>query len=85
MIPERKRFDALLQSGLMDRLAQSSFGEKGNPALGAITDEIAAALAHNTDASDLALSVCSSCGYLLIDTEGGVCPNCEGTDIVAVQ
>ena len=85
LIPERKRFGALAQSGLMDRLAQHSFGDGGNPALQAITDEIATALAHNSDAGDLALSMCGSCGYLLVDDTRETCPNCEAADIVTVQ
>ena len=85
LIPERKRFGALIQSGLMDRLAQRSYGENGDPALGTITDELAAALAHNSDATELALSMCNSCGYLLVDDDRETCPNCEAADIGAVQ
>jgi Fe-S-cluster-containing hydrogenase component 2 len=81
LIPETRRLDTLRQSGLLERVARRSYGEQGNDAVGAIVDEIAAALAHHTDARALALSMCARCGYLLLDGEAETCPNCGATDI----
>jgi ferredoxin len=84
LIPQQRRFDTLVQSGLLDVLAEGSFGEKGSDAVQTIVAEIADALAHNMDAGDLEVTMCSQCGYLLVDSTAETCPQCEAAEIVRV-
>jgi ferredoxin len=84
LIPESKRLKALIQSGLMDRLVQESLGEMGSDAVGTVMEALVAALDRNLDADEMALSVCKSCGYLLVDGASETCPNCEGTELTHV-
>jgi Fe-S-cluster-containing hydrogenase component 2 len=83
LIPEAKRLDTLRQSGLLERIAQRSYGERGNDAVGAVLDEIANALAHHSDTRALAPSVCARCGYLIADGEAEKCPHCDATEMNA--
>jgi ferredoxin len=84
LIPQERRFDALVQSGLIDALVSGSFGETGNDAVQTIVDEIANALAHNDDAADLDVSLCNKCGYLIVDGRAETCPHCQASEIVQI-
>ena len=84
LIPESKRLKALIQSGLLDDLVQSSLGKAGSDAVGAVIDAIITSLDRNMDAHKRALSVCKNCGYLLVDDTSATCPHCEGADLAHV-
>ena len=81
LIPETRRLQTLIQSGLLDDLVQDNLGEGGGEAVRTALAALVAAIEGHADAPDMALSVCKNCGYLLVEDASEACPNCEGTDL----
>ena len=81
LIPETKRLQTLLQSGLLDDLVRDSLGQAVGKTIRNALEALVAAIEGHADAPDMALSVCKNCGYLLVDDARETCPNCEGTDL----
>ena len=79
LIPQKERLQTLIESGLLERLAEASYGEDGNPGVQAALDQIVAALEHNQDLSETPVAVCAECGTLLVGAASSSCPHC-GTE-----
>lgn len=71
LIPQKERLQTLIESGLLQALAQD-----GSDGVQAALDQVIAALAQNQDAPDVSIAVCAECGTLLVDDARETCPHC---------
>ena len=76
LIPQKERLQTLIQSGVLQTLAETG---DSDGAL-AVLDQILAALEQNRDAPEMSVAVCAECGTLVVDDEGTSCPHCGAED-----
>ena len=79
LIPEKERLQTLTASGLLQELAQASYGEAGSDGVLAALEQVVAALEQNQDVPDAPVAVCAECGTLLVGEMRESCPHC-GSD-----
>jgi Fe-S-cluster-containing hydrogenase component 2 len=82
LIPQKEQLQTLIQSGLLQALAQASYGETGNDSVQAALAQVVAALEQNRDAPEHSVAVCAKCGTLLVDDERSSCPHCGAEELL---
>jgi Fe-S-cluster-containing hydrogenase component 2 len=77
LIPQKERLQSLIQSGLLQKLAEDGEGGANIEGILAVLDQIVSALEQNQDTAHLPVTVCAQCGALLVGKESATCPHCE--------
>jgi hypothetical protein len=82
LIPQMERLQTLIDSGLLETLAEASYGEDGNPGVQDALNQIVAALEQNQDAPETPVAVCAKCGTLRVGDASSSCPHCGGENLL---
>jgi Fe-S-cluster-containing hydrogenase component 2 len=82
LIPQKERLQTLVESGLLQELAEAGCGDTASNSALTVLDQIIAALEGFQDAPEMQVAVCATCGALILDGDSTSCPHCGAEDLL---
>jgi Fe-S-cluster-containing hydrogenase component 2 len=83
MVPEKEHIEALMESGVLQRLFSTRFEGKGAEVVVHILGVVVDALGAGRDAEDVEGAVCEKCGFISLGGQDAACAHC-GHDLTKV-
>ncbi len=76
LVADEKKMEELDQCKVVQKLFAETFGDSSTPIVDEIFDKVTHALEKQGDTDELAIFLCTECGFLSLQKTVGKCPHC---------